>query len=593
MKQIRKRFVTLFISLFALFFLVFNFLIARIYENENRLTQQEVMTSQLVTLISTLEPQQLDPGQEETLYNTLERVSSVIEERITVIDQDGQVLYDSLFDPAEMENHGDRPEIRQALETGRMSSDERQSSTADREYYYIAETVDIPNMNQRLVIRLSKEVKQMVQNTELVNRTILTAGVLGLLITIIFTELWARRLFEPLGEIKNVALELAEERYDARFTGESYAEVEELGHTINELADNLEFHNRELRTGNIRLKRLIENLNVGIMLVDGERHIQIVNPAINEILQVNLTDEIGKKYMEYIRNPWLVALIEEGYESEERQGREIILTDNEERILDATIIPVRDESEEKINLILLLYDITEIRRLEKVRTDFVANASHELRTPVTALKGFTETILDGGVDDEETLIEFLEIMHKESIRLDSLVGDILQLSKLEQSVTPMQYKKIKVREVVESVIAIIQQKADSKNISVIYTDPDFLEMEYDENMLKQILLNLVNNAVLYTGTGGHVIVKLAESEAGQAIIEVKDTGMGIPEKEQDRIFERFYRVDKARSRNAGGTGLGLSIVKHIVENSEGTIELHSQYGKGASFIVHLPLRPDR
>lgn len=593
MKQIRKRFVTLFISLFALFFLVFNFLIARIYENENRLTQQEVMTSQLVTLISTLEPQQLDPGQEETLYNTLERVSSVIEERITVIDQDGQVLYDSLFDPAEMENHGDRPEIRQALETGRMSSDERQSSTADREYYYIAETVDIPNMNQQLVIRLSKEVKQMVQNTELVNRTILTAGVLGLLITIIFTELWARRLFEPLGEIKNVALELAEERYDARFTGESYAEVEELGHTINELADNLEFHNRELRTGNIRLKRLIENLNVGIMLVDGERHIQIVNPAINEILQVNLTDEIGKKYMEYIRNPWLVALIEEGYESEERQGREIILTDNEERILDATIIPVRDESEEKINLILLLYDITEIRRLEKVRTDFVANASHELRTPVTALKGFTETILDGGVDDEETLIEFLEIMHKESIRLDSLVGDILQLSKLEQSVTPMQYKKIKVREVVESVIAIIQQKADSKNISVIYTDPDFLEMEYDENMLKQILLNLVNNAVLYTGTGGHVIVKLAESEAGQAIIEVKDTGMGIPEKEQDRIFERFYRVDKARSRNAGGTGLGLSIVKHIVENSEGTIELHSQYGKGASFIVHLPLRPDR
>lgn len=593
MNQIRKRFVTLFISLFALFFLIFNFLIARIYENENRLTQQEVMTSQLVTLISTLEPQQLDTGEGESLFNTLERVSSVIEERITVIDQDGEVLYDSLFDPAEMENHSDRPEIRQALETGRMASDERQSTTADRGYYYIAEIVNIPNTDQQLVIRLSKEASQMVQNTELVNGTILTAGVLGLLITIIFTELWTRRLFEPLGEIKNVALELAEERYDARFTGESYDEVEELGYAINELADNLESHNRELRIGNIRLKRLIENLNVGIMLVDGERHIQIVNPTMNEILQVNLTDEIGKKYMEYIRNPWLVELIEEGYETEERQGREIVLIDNEERILDATVIPVMDESDQKTNLILLLYDITEIRRLEKVRTDFVANASHELRTPVTALKGFTETILDGGVDDEETLMEFLEIMHKESIRLDSLVGDILQLSKLEQSVTPMRYEKIKVREVVESVIAIIQQKADSKNISVIYTDPDHLEMVYDENMLKQILLNLVNNAVLYTGNDGDVIIKLVESDAGQAIIEVKDNGMGIPEKEQDRIFERFYRVDKARSRNAGGTGLGLSIVKHMVENSEGTIELHSQYGKGASFIIHLPLRPHK
>lgn len=591
MNQIRKRFVALFISLFALFFLVFNVLTSRIYENENRLTQQEVLSSQLSTLVRTMEPEQY--REEEALFETLERVSSQVEERITVIAQDGEVLYDSLFNPVEMENHGDRPEVSEALETGGTASDERESETAESVYYYIAEAVNIPNTDEQLVIRLSKEVSEMIRNTEFFNSAVITVGIMGLIITVIFTELWARRLFSPLGEIKNVALDLAEERYEVRFIGSSYDEVEELGHAINELADNLETHNRELRTGNIRLKRLIENLNVGIMLIDGDRHIQIVNPAMNEILGVNLTDEIGKKYMKYIRNPWLVEMVEAGYDTEESQSREVILTDNEERILDGTVIPVKDELKEKTNLILLLYDITEIRRLEKVRTDFVANASHELRTPVTALKGFTETILDGGVEDEETLIEFLEIMHTESIRLDSLVGDILQLSKLEQNVTPTNYKKIRVRNVVESVIAIIQQKADSKNVSVIYTDPDHLEMEYDENMLKQILLNLVNNAVLYTGNDGNVIVKLAESEAGQAIIEVKDNGMGIPEKEQDRIFERFYRVDKARSRNAGGTGLGLSIVKHMVENTEGTIELRSQYGKGASFIIHLPLYPKK
>ena len=236
-----------------------------------------------------------------------------------------------------------------------------------------------------------------------------------------------------------------------------------------------------------------------------------------------------------------------------------------------------------------MYDITEIRRLEKVRTDFVTNASHELRTPVTALKGFSETLLDGAMEDKVILKQFLEIMFEESTRLDLLVNDILELSKLEQRQVPIAYEKVVVKDAVLSTFKLIKQKAEQKNIALNLIEEECVTIEGDKDRLKQILANLIDNAVIYTKYGGTINVVLNKTEE-QAIITISDNGMGIPEDEISRIFERFYRVDKGRSRNSGGTGLGLSIVKYLVENFNGTITAKSKVGLGTTFEITFPLR---
>ena len=354
-------------------------------------------------------------------------------------------------------------------------------------------------------------------------------------------------------------------------------------------ASSLESQMQEIKQNDKRLRELINHLVIGVMLLDENRQITMVNPIMNEILEENLYGKIGHSYLEVFKSFGLNQLIEAAYEKQELQNREIALLIQDEKIVDVNIVPIPGRMKNTTNYIVLLYDITEIRRLEKVRTDFVANASHELRTPITALKGFSETLLDGALEDREVLIEFLEIMLKESSRLDLMVQDILQLSKLEQKQVRLNVEAIEAKVIVKEVFQILQQKAELKNIelSIEYDEPVYLEVDHDQ--LKQIILNLVGNAVSYTPENGIVKVELGYDNQ-EAVIKVVDNGIGIPQEEQSRVFERFYRVDKARSRNAGGTGLGLSIVKYLVENLNGFIELNSELGKGTSFEIHLPIK---
>ncbi|MGB9343170.1 sensor histidine kinase, partial [Trichococcus sp.] len=252
------------------------------------------------------------------------------------------------------------------------------------------------------------------------------------------------------------------------------------------------------------------------------------------------------------------------------------------------IVPITSKKPGEMNLIVLLYDISEIRRLEKVRTDFVANASHELRTPVTALKGFAETLLDGAMEDPIILKQFLEIILAESTRLNLLVNDILELSKLEQRQVPLALQEVNISEAVLATFQLVDQKVKEKNMTLELVEKDFVTLHTDPNRLKQILANLINNAVVYTQAGGHITVTV-ERTAEQVRLHVADNGIGIPEADLGRVFERFYRVDRARSRNSGGTGLGLSIVKYLVENMNGTVTVASKQGKGTTFTVTLPL----
>lgn len=588
MKKLQLRIVLLFLIIFSLFSLLFGMTTTNVMEERSIEQQGEDLQAQLTTLASQLNNSVNQVEDLSLLIERLESTAEVINERVTLIDMEGEVVFDSHTDASTLENHLDRPEVNAALTEGISGKDIRSSESTGHQLYYVAQPLTSEAGERAGVLRLSKPIEEMEEVVSQVRWYLLLFVIVSLVIAVLFTVYWTREISRPIGEIGRVAKKISNQQFDSRYTDHSYEEIDDLGQTVNDLAENLESQMQEISQNDEQMRELINHLVIGVMLLDHDRNVQIVNPAMNEILEEDLYGGIGRPYMEVIKSYGLTTLIEEAYKTNSTQNDEISMFEMKNKILDANVVPIAGDNPREFNLIVLLYDITEIRRLEKVRTDFVANASHELRTPVTALKGFTETLLDGAMEEKEILVEFLNIMHKESIRLDSMVRDILQLSKLEHRKVQMDIERIALKDVVESAFQIVRQKAETKEISLQLIEKTPVEIDGDENLLKQILLNLVNNAVTYTPEKGYVKVSL-ETEGEEAVIQVEDSGMGIPEDEQSRVFERFYRVDKARSRNAGGTGLGLSIVKYLVENFNGSISLESHIGLGSVFTVRLPL----
>ena len=327
--------------------------------------------------------------------------------------------------------------------------------------------------------------------------------------------------------------------------------------------------------------------SIGVVLLNHKQQIQLMNPAAQEILGIDDT-LLGHSFLEMTKSYGLVQIIQKTFQKNKNRNDEIYVYHPQDRILDVNTMIVPNVEGRQV--IVLLYDITQIRRLEKVRSDFVANASHELRTPVTALKGFSEVLLDGAMENPATLKQFLEIIYKESKRLEILVNDILELSRVEQKQVPLNVETINIMKIIASCFQVIQPQAEAKQIKLsMYTsESEDVWALTDRSRLEQILNNLIMNGVNYTDNGGKVSV-MVEKINDEAVIHVADTGIGIPEEDLNRIFERFYRVDKARSRNSGGTGLGLSIVRYLVQNLNGRIEVKSLLGIGTTFTLYLPL----
>lgn len=553
--------------------------------------QEESLQSQLLTLSSSITSGYTFQEQGSDIEFQLEKTALNIEERITLIDLDGEVLFDSEVDSNTLDNHFERPEFQQVINGETVGSYNRISESTGEGQYYSATFLNESNGEAFAVLRLSKSVDDMVGSTDQLVQALLLFTGLSIMATLLFAQYWTKKIGVPIANIKQVANRLSYQEYGSRYTSSSYKEINDLGEAVNELAVNLDAQMYEIRQNDKRLRELINHLVIGVMLLDENRKMTMVNPVMNEILGINLYGKIGHEYTESTKSSILADLIEKAYKKEEPQNKEITFYFQDEKMVDANVVPIPGRTLGTVNFIVLLYDITEIRRLEKVRTDFVANASHELRTPITALKGFSETLLDGAMYDEEVLVEFLKIMYKESSRLDSMIHDVLQLSKLEQKQVQINTEIVNIKETVEEVFQILHQKAELKQISFSIEDVSSVEISVDKDQFKQILLNLVGNAISYTPENGKVDV-IIDAYSDEVRIQVKDTGIGIPKAEQTRIFERFYRVDKARSRNAGGTGLGLSIVKWLVENLNGRIELESRVDIGSTFTVWIPQKQD-
>lgn len=394
-------------------------------------------------------------------------------------------------------------------------------------------------------------------------------------------------MIHPLKNIMIVARQISLSNYHARVKVRSKDEFGQLGQAINHMASNLDIQMKQLRDNEHRLESVLANMVSAVIMIDHEQRIVVANRAAERIFDATANELLGKKFDEGIINLQLIQIVNDCIAFRKPIKEELVLNAPVERVLEISLVPIF-AGYEWLGIVMVMHDISEIRRLERMRSEFVANVSHELKTPIASVKGFTETLLRDNLNDKETAKSFLQIIYDESERLNRLINDILQLSKIESSGNTFEFEPVELNELIDSSIQLFEAEAEKKKIEVVTKVQKGTHIEGYEGGLRQIMINLISNAVNYMPHGGRLLIQVKQDYDDIRII-VSDTGIGIPKKDLPRIFERFYLVDKARSRHSGGTGLGLSIVKHLVELHRGTIEVKSELGLGTQFIIDLPV----
>lgn len=543
-------------------------------------------------------------GKPEELYGyyTQEalRLKEITESRITFISGDGTVVGDSDHDPKMMDNHANRIEVEEA-KAGGVGKAIRHSDTLDANLLYVAMQVDPGNPGSDM-IRMALSLQEVDASMQ----RIWTALFIGLLILFAVAALIsyriARGLTRPLEQITRVAKRIKSMDYRARVTVKSNDEIGELGLAINAMADGLQVQMARIHQNESQLASVLDNMINGIVMIDRAGRVVLLNRRAEEVLGFSARELAGRHYTEAKQQYELSQIIQDGLERREHLREEITFYFPEERLLDLNLVPIFDGNEEFGGVLLVLQDVSAIKRLERMRSEFVANVSHELKTPIAAVKGFAETLLGGAVNDPETARSFLQIIFDESDRLNRLIGDILELSKIESRRVPLMFSPIELEPFMSKTVELMESEAVRKDIQITMKVEPGLYVEADEDRLRQIVMNLLSNGINYTPEGGVVSILVEpvllpwmedmneeDVDYEHIRIMITDTGIGIPKKDLPRIFERFYRVDKARSRSSGGTGLGLSIVKHLVELHRGSIELDSNVGVGSTFTIELPV----
>ena len=405
------------------------------------------------------------------------------------------------------------------------------------------------------------------------------------LFTWMIGRLLARQITKPLEEITAVARGLAQGQRGRRVNAPSRDEIADLGHAVNQMAEDLEAQLTEISEDRARLQAVLSSMAEGVLVVDQECKILLMNAAIERMFLLEASDVLGRPLIEVLRHRQLHQLVQRVLESGTDQSEEVVMSIPEERVFS-----VQASVSEKggVAAVLVFHDVSNLKRLERIRKDFVANVSHELRTPLTSIKGYIEALIDGAKDDPQKCAEFLGIIQKHSDQLNALLADLLQLSTIESGQYQWQRGIVWIPEMIDKAVHLLQPQARKKGQEISTGLAEGVgTLTGDADKLIQVLINLIDNAIKYTPNGGRIRVEARQREDAVEIA-VSDSGIGIPAKEIPRIFERFYRVDRARSREMSGTGLGLSIVKHIIEAHGGKVSVESQVGKGSRFVVTLP-----
>jgi two-component system phosphate regulon sensor histidine kinase PhoR len=513
--------------------------------------------------------------------------------RLTVIKPDGTVLGDTDSTPATMENHAGRPEIQQALSSpGKVGSAVRESPTLGMTMMYAAIAAQDPRGNQ-LVLRTAMSLSHIDRAVHDLQLRMALVGVLIAVAAAIVCLIFSGRIARPLEEMKRGVERLAAGELNHRLYVPASEEIGSLAAVINEMAAQLEDRIRLITAQRNEQEAVFLSMVEGVLAVDMRERVLRINQAAGALLGVNPAEAQGKTIQEVVRNPELQKFVGQTLSNRKTPTEsEILLRDEGERWLQAHGAVLHDASGRQMGAVVVLNDMTRVRRLEHFRRDFVANVSHELRTPITAIKGFVETLLDGAMREPESAEKFLGIIARQADRLNAIINDLLLLSKLEQQGErgTITTETALIRGVLDAAIELCAFKADRKNIPIRVHCEGTLRAKVNVPLLEQALVNLVDNAVKYSEPGKPVTVEAALHN-GSLVIQVRDEGPGIEREHLPRIFERFYRVDKGRSRDMGGTGLGLSIVKHIAQAHGGSVAVQSEPGKGSLFTITLPAAP--
>jgi two-component system phosphate regulon sensor histidine kinase PhoR len=533
------------------------------------------------------------PAGPELMQRLVERYGATLGTRVTVIAADGVVLGDSEREPAAvaaMENHAGRPEVQAAL-AGGIGSDVRRSRTRGVDMLYVAVPLEGPS-RPRGAVRLAVPLTEVAKASASIRRALGIGAALAIVVVLGVGAFLSRRVTRPVARMQAIAQRMAAGDFEQRVPAAGGDEVAELGHALNRMALALRDKVQTLEAERTEVAAILERMVEGVIALDERGRVLLMNPGARAIfdLREGAAGRVdGRPLLEVVRQKALLDLVEACRAGAPPEGsrREVELGPPVNRILRAHAVPV-PFARQGTGVVLVLHDVTELRRLERVRAEFVANVSHELRTPLTSIKGYLETLLDGALDDRAHARRFLETAHTHAERLGRLVDDLLQLSDVETGKVALRLEPIRLGELAGAVATMFEPQAAQKGLVVLNEVPASLAVQADTDRLSQILVNLVDNAVKYTPDGGRVTLSAAGGPAGMVEVAVADTGIGIPSLDLPRITERFYRVDKARSRELGGTGLGLAIVKHLVQAHGGALTIESALGKGTTVRFTLP-----
>lgn len=504
--------------------------------------------------------------------------------RITLIDSSGRVLGDSDEPSARMDNHSKRPEIMDASVSG-IGSSVRFSRTVQKDLLYLA--VAVNRDSGRVFVRLSVPLHAVEAETGKIGVRILIPSLIALLAAILIGLIQTRSITKSVEEITLFSREVAGGNLEKRLFLKGKGEIGELAKNINDMALELKTRLRQSEEEKLKVEAILENLSEGLMLIDPMGEILLCNRAVQNLFNIQ-TDIKGKTLAETLKSAELMEIVKKTTESREPLSHEITITYPKETCLIVTAMPFYPSSgkEAITGVVLTLHDITRLKRLEEMRKDFVANVSHEIKTPITAIRGFAETLLGGAIDDRENAFKFLETIKKHSERLNSLVNDLLIISGIELGDMKLEKLNLDIAGVIDTVFTTLKDKADSKGLFLKKALPsESMNINADKDRLTQILLNLVDNGIKFTEQGG-VTAGIKKTD-GKRVLFIEDTGAGIPKKNLSRLGERFYRVDSTRSRELGGTGLGLAIVKHLVKAHGWEMTIESTQGKGTKVKIWL------
>lgn len=520
----------------------------------------------------------------EELEDFVEKYGEAYQVRLTLIQEDGEVLADSDRE-AELENHATREEVIQALK-GESVSMNRYSKTMGQDYSYSA--VPIDNGMIKGVLRVSLPLAEIRALDQGVTKSVIGSLAACIIVALILAVIFVKIISTPIAEVTQAAEKVSEGDYDIKIYTREKNELGRLAKSFNIMATNLKANIQKLTRRNIELEAMLGSMKSGVIAIDESNAILFHNQAFSKMLAQEGKDYVGKSLYNVMRNAVSLDAMDAVRKSKETEIREGLFTnieDDTQRMIRVTATPLSQEEGKTLGILLILEDTTKIKKLESIRSDFVSNVTHELKTPLTSIRGFIETLKNGAIKEEKTARKFLDIIDIEAERLYTLIQDILILSEIEQK-KDYEVVPCSVESCIQSVIELLEGKLN-ENVTIVYNPVPYIKPYYcNPDRMKQLLINLLDNAMKYTEKG--TITIACKEETNLLILNISDTGIGIKQEDLPRIFERFYRVDKSRSRKQGGTGLGLSIVKHIVELYNGNIHVESKLEVGTTFEIRLP-----